>query len=111
MHKYIHIQTHVYIYIYISFKILDAGSRNISSQNLISGTKVEAQSVIVSKHYPVSTNSTTSPYRGISHSIARLAESDKNDTQLASNHAQFYGKHYNTDNPNLLITSKRLNVC
>jgi len=73
--------------------ILDASSRNnsISVQSLVSNNKMEIQSVIVSKPYPVSTNSTTSTYRGIGHSIARLAESENNDNQLATNHAQFYG--------------------
>nr|XP_050864104.1 protein capicua homolog isoform X2 [Vespula vulgaris] len=101
---------HPRMYCGFNIPISDAGSRNISSQNLISGTKVEAQSVIVSKHYPVSTNSTTSPYRGISHSIARLAESDKNDTQIVSNHAQFYGSNIKSeqdrkDGGNVLLTS------
>ena len=49
---------------------------------------METQSVIVSKPYPVSTTSTTSTYRGIGHSITRLAEPEKNE----NNHAQFYGK-------------------
>jgi len=55
---------------------------------------MEIQSVIVSKPYPaaLSTISTTSTYRGIGHSIARLAESENNnDSQLATNHTQFYG--------------------
>jgi hypothetical protein len=73
--------------------VVDASSRNnsISVQSLVSNNKMEIQSVIVSKPYPVSTNSTTSTYRGIGHSIARLAESENNDNQLATNHAQFYG--------------------
>ncbi|XP_011053409.1 PREDICTED: putative transcription factor capicua isoform X2 [Acromyrmex echinatior] len=73
----------------------DAGSRNnsISVQSLVSNNKMEIQSVIVSKPYPaaLSTISTTSTYRGIGHSIARLAESENNnDSQLATNHTQFY---------------------
>lgn len=73
--------------------ITDANNRNnsISVQNLVPNNKMEIQSVIVSKPYPVSTNSTTSTYRGIGHSIARLAESENSDNQLATNHAQFYG--------------------
>lgn len=74
--------------------IADAGNRNnsIPVQNLVPNNKMEIQSVIVSKPYPVSTNSTTSTYRGIGHSIARLAESENSDNQLAAaNHAQFYG--------------------
>lgn len=71
---------------------VDAGNRNISSQGLVSGIKMETQSVIVSKPYSVSTTSTTSNYRGIGHPIARLAESEKNENQTGTNHAQFYGK-------------------
>lgn len=52
--------------------------------------------MIVSKSYPVSTNSTTSTYgRGTGHSIARLAGSENNNLndnqQTITNHAQFYG--------------------
>lgn len=49
--------------------------------------------MIVSKPYSttLSTISTTSTYRGIGHSIARLAESENSDNQLATNHTQFYG--------------------
>lgn len=61
---------------------------------MVSNNKMEIQSVIVSKPYPVSTNSTTSTYRGIGHSIARLAESENNDNQLVANHAQFYGNFF-----------------
>ncbi|XP_076237686.1 putative transcription factor capicua isoform X7 [Calliopsis andreniformis] len=68
----------------------DAGNRNISSQGLVSGNKMETQSVIVSKPYSVSTTSTTSTYRGIGHPIARLAEPEKNENQVGTNHAQFY---------------------
>lgn len=71
--------------------IIDAGNRNISSQGLVSGNKMETQSVIVSKPYSVSTTSTTSTYRGIGHSITRLAESEKGENQVGNNHAQFYG--------------------
>lgn len=63
-------------------------------QNLVSNNKMEIQSVIVSKPYSaatLSTISTTSSYRGIGHSIARLAESENSDNQLATNHTQFYG--------------------
>lgn len=65
-------------------------------QNLVSNNKMEIQSVIVSKSYPVSTNSTTSTYgRGTGHSIARLAGSENNNLndnqQTITNHAQFYG--------------------
>ncbi|XP_078053315.1 putative transcription factor capicua isoform X4 [Augochlora pura] len=70
--------------------ISDAGNRNISSQGLVSGNKMETQSVIVSKPYSVSTTSTTSSYRGIGHPITRLAEPEKNENQVGSNHAQFY---------------------
>ncbi|XP_026669551.1 putative transcription factor capicua isoform X6 [Ceratina calcarata] len=70
--------------------ISDAGNRNISSQGLISGNKMETQSVIVSKPYPVSTSSTTSTYRGMSHPITRLADSEKNENQIGNNHAKFY---------------------
>ena len=42
----------------------------------------------ICKPYPVSTTSTTSTYRGLGHSITRLAEPEKNE----NNHAQFYGK-------------------
>jgi len=54
---------------------------------------MEIQSVIVSKPYStaLSTISTTSTYRGIGHSIARLAESENSDNQLTTNHTQFYG--------------------
>lgn len=77
--------------------IIDAGSRNnsVSVQSLVSNNKMEIQSVIVSKPYTVSTNSTTSAYRGhIGHSVARLAEPENSDNQLATNHAQFYGNIY-----------------
>ncbi|XP_032676177.1 protein capicua homolog isoform X5 [Odontomachus brunneus] len=79
--------------------ISDAGNRNnsISVQNLVPNNKMEIQSVIVSKPYPVSTNSTTSTYRGIGHSIARLAESENSDNQLATNHAQFYVSNVKTE--------------
>ncbi|XP_076750298.1 putative transcription factor capicua isoform X1 [Xylocopa sonorina] len=70
--------------------ISDAGNRNISSQGLVSGNKMETQSVIVSKPYSVSTTPTTSTYRGIGHPIARLAELEKNENQIGTNHAQFY---------------------
>jgi len=50
---------------------------------------MEIQSVIVSKPYSATLSTTTSTYRGIGHSIARLAESENNDNQLATN--QFYG--------------------
>ncbi|CAL7948398.1 unnamed protein product [Xylocopa violacea] len=70
--------------------ISDAGNRNISSQGLVSGNKMETQSVIVSKPYSVSTTPTTSTYRGIGHPIARLAELEKNENQMGTNHAQFY---------------------
>jgi len=52
---------------------------------------MEIQSVIVSKPYSATLSTTTSTYRGIGHSIARLAESENNDNQLATNHTQFYG--------------------
>ncbi|XP_011629642.1 putative transcription factor capicua isoform X2 [Pogonomyrmex barbatus] len=81
--------------------ITDAGSRNnsISVQSLASNNKMEIQSVIVSKPYPatLSTVSNTSTYRGIGHSIARLAESENNDNQLATNHAQFYVSNIKTE--------------
>ncbi|KAL6430569.1 hypothetical protein ACFW04_007861 [Cataglyphis niger] len=81
--------------------ITDAGSRNnsIPVQNLVSNNKMEIQSVIVSKSYPVSTNSTTSTYgRATSHSIARLAGSENNDNQQTiTNHAQFYVSNIKTE--------------
>ncbi|XP_066597113.1 protein capicua homolog isoform X2 [Prorops nasuta] len=88
----------------------DAGNRNISVQNLIPSNKVEAQSVIVSKPYPVSTNANTPTYHGIGHSIARLAESEKTDNQISTNHAQFYvsnvkGEQERKDASNLLVGS------
>ncbi|KAG7206273.1 hypothetical protein KM043_003656 [Ampulex compressa] len=70
--------------------ISDAGNRNISVQSLVSNSKMETQSVIVTKPYSGTTTSTTSTYRGIGHSIARLAEPEKNDHQMGTNHAQFY---------------------
>lgn len=82
---------------YLESTFTDAGNRNnsISVQSLVPNNKIqEIQSVIVSKPYSVSTNSTTSTYRGIGHSIARLAESENNDNQLTTNHAQFYGNLY-----------------
>ncbi|KAL0123954.1 hypothetical protein PUN28_006048 [Cardiocondyla obscurior] len=81
--------------------ISDAGSRNnsISVQSLVSNNKMEIQSVIVSKPYStaLSTISTTSSYRGIGHSIARLAESENSDNQLATNHTQFYVSNIKTE--------------
>ncbi|XP_025157764.1 putative transcription factor capicua isoform X4 [Harpegnathos saltator] len=80
--------------------ISDAGNRNnsISVQNLVPNNKMEIQSVIVSKPYPVSTNSTTSTYRGHGgHSIARLTEPENSDNQLTTNHAQFYGSNVKTE--------------
>ncbi|XP_025993215.1 putative transcription factor capicua isoform X2 [Solenopsis invicta] len=78
-----------------------AGSRNnsVPMQNLVSNNKTEIQSVIVSKPYStaLSTISTTSTYRGIGHSIARLAESENNDNQLATNHTQFYVGNIKTE--------------
>ncbi|XP_026824235.1 protein capicua homolog isoform X2 [Ooceraea biroi] len=90
---------HPRMYSGFQIPITDAGSRNnsISVQSLVSNNKMEIQSVIVSKPYPVSTNSTTSTYRGIGHSIARLAESENNDNQLAANHAQFYVSNIKTE--------------
>ncbi|XP_020282979.1 putative transcription factor capicua isoform X3 [Pseudomyrmex gracilis] len=87
--------SHPRIYGGFQIPITDAGSRNnsISVQSMVSNNKMEIQSVIVSKPYPVSTNSTTSTYRGIGHSIARLAESENNDNQLVANHAQFYASN------------------
>ncbi|XP_012530902.1 putative transcription factor capicua isoform X3 [Monomorium pharaonis] len=82
--------------------ITDAGalSRNnlVSVQNLVSNNKMETQSVIVSKPYST-TLSTISPttYRGINHSIARLAEPENNDNQLTTNHTQFYVSNIKTE--------------
>ncbi|XP_029031928.2 putative transcription factor capicua isoform X3 [Osmia bicornis bicornis] len=81
---------HPRMYCGFHIPISDAGNRNISSQGLVSSNKMETQSVIVSKSYPVSTTSTTSNYRGIGHPIARLAEPEKNENQVGNNHAQFY---------------------
>ncbi|XP_071650429.1 uncharacterized protein Cic isoform X3 [Temnothorax longispinosus] len=81
--------------------ISDASSRNnsISVQSLVSNNKMEIQSVIVSKPYSAAlpTISTTSSYRGIGHSIARLAESENSDNQLATNHTQFYVSNIKTE--------------
>ncbi|EFN68385.1 Putative transcription factor capicua [Camponotus floridanus] len=84
--------------------ISDASSRNnsIPMQNLVPNNKMEIQSVIVSKSYPVSTNSTTSTYgRGTGHSIARLAGSENNNLndnqQTITNHAQFYVSNIKTE--------------
>ncbi|XP_076650659.1 putative transcription factor capicua isoform X1 [Halictus rubicundus] len=81
---------HPRMYCGFQIPISDAGNRNISSQCLASGNKMETQSVIVSKPYSISTTSTTSTYRGIGHPIARLAEPEKNENQVGNNHAQFY---------------------
>ncbi|XP_015429478.1 PREDICTED: protein capicua homolog isoform X5 [Dufourea novaeangliae] len=81
---------HPRMYCGFQIPISDAGNRNISSQGLVSGNKMETHSVIVSKPYSVSTTSTTSTYRGIGHPVARLAESEKNENQVGNNHAQFY---------------------
>ncbi|XP_072750573.1 uncharacterized protein Cic isoform X2 [Anoplolepis gracilipes] len=91
--------SHSNIYGGFQIPITDAGSRNnsISMQNLVSNNK-EIQSVIVSKSYPVSTNSTTSTYgRGNAHSIARLAGSENNDNQAITNNAQFYVSNIKTE--------------
>ncbi|XP_011703161.1 PREDICTED: protein capicua homolog isoform X4 [Wasmannia auropunctata] len=82
--------------------ITDAGSRSnsISVQSLVSNNKMEIQSVIVSKppySTALSTISTTSTYRGIGHSIARLAESENSDNQLATNQTQFYVSNIKTE--------------
>ncbi|XP_053974370.1 putative transcription factor capicua isoform X6 [Hylaeus anthracinus] len=81
---------HPRMYCGFHIPISDAGNRNIPAQGLVSGNKLETQSVIVSKPYSVSTTSTTSTYRGIGHPIARLAEPEKNENQVGNNHAQFY---------------------
>ncbi|XP_076675835.1 putative transcription factor capicua isoform X9 [Andrena cerasifolii] len=81
---------HPRMYCGFHIPISDAGNRNIPSQGLIPGNKMETQSVIVSKPYSVSTTSTTSTYRGIGHPIARLAEPEKIENQVGTNHAQFY---------------------
>ncbi|XP_070150484.1 protein capicua homolog isoform X2 [Polyergus mexicanus] len=93
--------SHSSMYSGFQIPITDAGNRNnsIPVQNLVSNNKMEIQSVIVSKSYPVSTNSTTSTYgRGTGHSIARLAGSENNDNQQAiTNHAQFYISNIKTE--------------
>lgn len=59
-------------------------------QNLVAGNKVETPSVIVAKSYPVTTSNPSTPsHRGIGHSIARLAETDKKENPLP-NHVPFY---------------------
>ncbi|XP_060817869.1 putative transcription factor capicua isoform X3 [Bombus pascuorum] len=88
---------HPRMYCGFNIPISDAGNRNISSQGLVSGNKMETQSVIVSKPYSVSTTSTTSTYRGIGHSITRLAESEKSENQVGNNHAQFYVTNVKSD--------------
>ncbi|XP_011878028.1 PREDICTED: putative transcription factor capicua isoform X6 [Vollenhovia emeryi] len=92
---------HARMYGGFQIPITDAGSRNnsISVQSLVSNNKMEIQSVIVSKPYStaLSTISTTSTYRGIGHSIARLAESENSDNQLATNHTQFYVSNIKTE--------------
>nr|XP_031836030.1 putative transcription factor capicua isoform X2 [Nomia melanderi] len=88
---------HPRMYCNFQIPISDAGNRNIPSQGLISGNKMETQSVIVSKPYSVSTTSTTSTYRGIGHPIARLAEPEKNENQVGNNHAQFYVTNVKSD--------------
>ncbi|XP_067209747.1 protein capicua homolog isoform X3 [Linepithema humile] len=89
---------HPRMYSGFQIPITDTNGRNnsIPVQNLVSN-KMEIQSVIVTKPYPVSTNSsTTSTYRGgFGHSIARLAESD--DNQPTTNHAQFYVSNIKTE--------------
>ena len=70
----------------------ETGNRNMTMQTLVSGNKVEAPSVIVAKSYAVTTSNPSTPsHRGIGHSIARLAETEKKDNSM-SNHVQFYSK-------------------
>ncbi|XP_061927814.1 putative transcription factor capicua isoform X12 [Apis cerana] len=88
---------HSRMYCGFHIPISDAGNRNISSQALVSGNKMETQSVIVTKPYSVPTTSTTSTYRGIGHPIARLAEPEKNENQIGNNHAQFYVTNVKSD--------------
>ncbi|XP_033211435.1 protein capicua homolog isoform X4 [Belonocnema kinseyi] len=103
---------HSRMYCGFQIPISDASGRNISLQNLIPGSKVESHGVIVSKSYPATTTNPSTPsYRGIGHSIARLAESEKNDIQMSTNHNQTYANNIKEqerkDSGNNLINDKQ----
>ncbi|XP_063980469.1 protein capicua homolog isoform X3 [Diachasmimorpha longicaudata] len=86
--------------------ISETGNRNITIQNLVPGNKVDTPSVIVTKSYSVTTSCPSTPsYRGIGHSIARLAESEKKENPVVTNHAHFYEQERKDGVGNLLPTT------
>lgn len=79
----------------------DSSGRGISVQNLVTGSKMEAHSVIVSKSYPVSTPSPVTPSynKGICHTVSRhhdIEQQNDNHQSPVVNHAQFYGEYRHT---------------